>query len=64
MTVKAVNCHESSLGGGPTNLCVRAGMLTDVMQLHQLDAGCGQACNITQPRLSCHTTDETTLVSA
>jgi hypothetical protein len=30
-------------------------MLTDVMQLHQLDARCGQACNITKPRVQdCH----------
>jgi hypothetical protein len=44
-----------SLGGGAANLCARACMLTDVMQLHQLDARCGQACNITQPRLQdCH----------
>ena len=40
-----------SLGGGAPNLYVRAYMLTDVMQLHQLDARCGQACNFTQPRL-------------
>jgi hypothetical protein len=51
MTVKAVNSHESFFGGGAANLCARACMLTDVMQLHQLDARCGQACNITQPRV-------------